>query len=65
MDFDEKQGKKNGLFNRFLYSFEGLKKFCCVGSPSMKSSTSIIKMDFHDEKGEHEILKEFREYEGD
>ena len=53
MDFDEKKGKDSGFFNKLLYSVEGLKKFCCVGVPSMKTSTGVVRMGFKDEKGEH------------
>ncbi len=51
MDFDLKKTKDNSFFNKLKYSLEGLKKFCCVGSPSMRSSTGIVKMDFIDNKG--------------
>lgn len=53
MNFDLKKSKDNSFLQKFKYSLEGLKKFCCVGSPSMKSTTGIVKMDFVDEKGEH------------
>lgn len=51
MDFDLKKTKDNGFFNKLKYSLEGLKKFCCVGSPSLRESTGIVKMNFMDEKG--------------
>ena len=51
IDFDQRKTKDNGFFNKFLYSIEGLKKFCCVGNPSMKTSTGIARMVFLDEKG--------------
>jgi len=50
-DFDLKKKKNNSIFNKIKYSFKGMKMFCCVGSPSMKSSTGIVKMDFVDDKG--------------
>lgn len=66
MDYETKKSKQDGIFNKILYSLEGFKKFCCVGSPTMKSSTGLVRIAFVDEKGcEHELLKEFREYEGD
>jgi hypothetical protein len=65
MSYESKKSKKSSFFNKILYSLEGIKKFCCVGSPTMKSSTGIVKVDFCDEKGSHEIMKEFRDYVGD
>lgn len=42
---------------------EGLKKFCCVGTPNMKSATGVVNAQFTDENGEeHEIFREFRDH---
>lgn len=36
-----------------MYSFEGFKKFCCVGDADMRESTGVVKVDFVDDKGGH------------
>lgn len=42
-----------------------MKKFCCIGKPSLESSTGIISVIFKDEKGnEQEVTKELRQEEG-
>lgn len=45
--------------NRCIFNFQSLKKFCCVGNPSLENSTGIVSVLFQDEKGRaQEITKE-------
>lgn len=53
LNYEKRKSKGPSMFNKFMYSFQGMKKFCCVGNYSMKESTGLIKIDFADEKGEH------------
>jgi len=40
-----------------------MKKFCCVGNYDMRETTGVVKIDFVDDKGEHEILKYLKDPE--
>lgn len=54
LDYEQrKTSKQSSFFNRLVYSFQGLKKFCCVGNHDMREATGIVKIDYVDEKGEH------------
>lgn len=65
IDYEQRKSKKSSLLNKFIYSFQGFKKFCCVGESGMREATGVVKIEFEDEKGSHEILKELREHEGE
>lgn len=57
-DFQKDKSNRNpSLLNRFSFSMKGIKNFCCVGNSDMKSNTGIMKVDFSDEKGHHQMLK--------
>lgn len=63
IDYEKRKKKNSNLLNRFIYSFQGFKKFCCVGNSGMRESTGVVKIDFEDDNGSHEIMKELRDHE--
>lgn len=37
--------------DKFVFNIESLKTFCCLGKPSLESSTGIVSVIFKDDKG--------------
>lgn len=55
----------NSFVDKMVFNVESLKKFCCIGKPSLETSTGVLSIIFQDEKGyEQEITKELRGEEG-
>jgi hypothetical protein len=54
--------EKGSFMDKFVFNIESFKTFCCVGKPSLESSTGIVSVIFKDDKGnEQEVTKELRE----
>ena len=46
---DSQQGVSEPSFvDKFLYTLEGFKKFCCVGKPNMRTATGVVNVHFTD-----------------
>lgn len=41
----------NSLVDKMVFNVESLKKFCCIGKPSLETSTGVLSIIFQDEKG--------------
>lgn len=55
----------NSFVDKMVFNVESMKKFCCIGKPSLETSTGVLSIVFQDEKGyEQEITKELRGEEG-
>lgn len=51
--------------DKAIFSIESLKKFCCIGKPTLETSTGVVSVVFEDEKGNsQEVTKEMRSGEG-
>ena len=46
IDYEKRKKKNSSLMNKFIYSFQGFKKFCCVGNSGMREATGVVKIDF-------------------
>lgn len=51
LDFGINKSKTINFIDKLLYSFQGIKKFCCVGDTDISQTTGIVKICFVDEKG--------------
>jgi hypothetical protein len=50
--------EKGSFMDKFAFNIESLKTFCCIGKPSLETSTGIVSVVFKDEKGyEQEVTK--------
>lgn len=63
LNYGQKKSKTANFFDKLIYSVQGMKKFCCVGNYDMRETTGVVKIDFVDDKGEHEILKYLKDPE--
>lgn len=46
--------KKEGgisIVNKAIFNIESFKKFCCIGKPTLETSTGVVSVIFQDEKG--------------
>lgn len=37
--------------NKAIFNLESFKKFCCVGKPTLETSTGVVSVIFQDDKG--------------
>ena len=58
-NYESRRKEEKGSFmDKCVFSIESLKTFCCVGKPSLETSTGIVSVIFKDEKGyEQEVTK--------